>query len=82
MQLVALGQLVAVLPESMRRRAWPDVVCGPLLDAPPTTVVLAWPERTTSRAVAGLIRASTEAAEAAQAGALHEAEHSRQSALT
>ncbi|WP_055588865.1 LysR family transcriptional regulator, partial [Streptacidiphilus griseoplanus] len=57
MQLVALGQLVAVLPESVRRRAWPDVVCVPLLDAPPTTVVVAWPERTTSRAVAALIRA-------------------------
>jgi DNA-binding transcriptional LysR family regulator len=81
MQLVALGQLVAVLPESVRQRAWPDVVCVPLLDAPPTTVVVAWPERTTSRAVAALIRASTEAAQAARAGALHQAEHSRQGAL-
>jgi DNA-binding transcriptional LysR family regulator len=81
MQLVALGQLVAVLPESVRQRAWPDVVCVPLLDAPPTTVVMAWPERTTSRAVAALIRASTEVAEAAAAGALHQAEHSRQGAL-
>ncbi|MFG2972337.1 LysR family transcriptional regulator [Streptomyces sp. NPDC048331] len=69
MQLVALGQLVAVLPESVRRHAWPDVVCVPLLDAPPTAVVVAWPERTTSRAVAALIRASAEAAEAAEASA-------------
>jgi len=82
MQLVALGQLVAVLPESVRQRAWPDVVCVPLLDAPPTAVVVAWPERTTSRAVAALIRASAEAAEAAGAGALHRDEHRRQDAPT
>jgi DNA-binding transcriptional LysR family regulator len=69
MQLVALGQLIAVLPESVRQGAWPDVVCVPMLDAPPTTVVVAWPERTTSRAVAALVRASTEAAQAAGAGA-------------
>ncbi|MEV7562801.1 LysR substrate-binding domain-containing protein [Streptomyces sp. NPDC089795] len=69
MQLVALGQLVAVLPESVRRHAWPDVVCVPLLDAPPTAVVVAWPERTTSRAVAALIRAGAEAA-ASAAGTL------------
>src|SRR5579859_364482 len=33
MQLIALGRLVAVLPDSVRQRAWPDVVCVPLLDA-------------------------------------------------
>lgn len=63
MQLVALGRLVAVLPDSVRQRAWPDVVCVPLLDAPPTAIVVAWPERTTSRAVAALIRAGAQAAE-------------------
>lgn len=67
MQLVALGQLVAVLPESVRRHAWPDVVCVPLLDAPQTSVLLAWPERTTSRAVAAFVRASVQAVQAAQA---------------
>ncbi|MFJ6047912.1 LysR family transcriptional regulator [Streptomyces sp. NPDC092307] len=86
MQLVALGQLVAVLPESVRRHARPDVVCVPLLDAPPTAVVVAWPERTTSRAVAALIRAGAEAAEAAGAeaagaGAPHRDEHRSQDAL-
>jgi DNA-binding transcriptional LysR family regulator len=80
MQLIALGQLVAVLPESVRQRAWPDVMCVPLLDAPPTTVVVAWPERTTSRAVAALIRASSEVAEAVGTGAVHRGEHSRQDA--
>ncbi|MFF9623834.1 LysR family transcriptional regulator [Streptomyces griseosporeus] len=68
MQLVALGRLVAVLPESVRREAWPEVACVPLLDAPPTTVVMAWPERTTSRAVAALVRAGAQAAEEAGAG--------------
>lgn len=72
MQLVALGQLVAVLPESVRPHAWPDVTCVPLLDAPPTSVVVAWPERTTSRAVAALIRASAEAAGAAGAAGVAE----------
>ncbi|MET9959579.1 LysR substrate-binding domain-containing protein [Streptomyces sp. NPDC006326] len=82
MQLVALGQLVAVLPESVRRHAWPDVVCVPLLDAPPTTVVVAWPERTTSRAVAALIRASAEAAEVAGAGAVRRGEIRYQDTLS
>ncbi|RKE20793.1 LysR family transcriptional regulator [Streptomyces sp. TLI_171] len=69
MQLIALGQLVAVVPESMRRRAWPDVVCVPVLDAPPTAVLVAWPERTTSRAVAALVRACARAAETTEAAA-------------
>ncbi|WP_051781834.1 MULTISPECIES: LysR family transcriptional regulator [unclassified Streptomyces] len=81
MQLVALGRLVAILPESVRRSAWPDVVCVPLLDAPPTAVVVAWPERTTSRAVAALIRAGAEAAEAAGAGAPRTEEPRGQDAL-
>lgn len=82
MQLVALGRLIAVLPESVRRRAWPDVACVPLLDAPPTAIVLAWPERTTSRAVAALVRAGAEAAEAAGADASHREEHRHNDALT
>ncbi|TLS43840.1 hypothetical protein FE633_23935 [Streptomyces montanus] len=52
MQLVALGRLVAVLPESARRQARSDVVCVPVLDAPRSSVLSAWPQRTRSRAVA------------------------------
>jgi DNA-binding transcriptional LysR family regulator len=64
MQLVALGQLVAVVPESVRRQARTDVVCVPLLDGPRSSVLLAWPERTRSRAVAAFVRAGTEIAAA------------------
>jgi DNA-binding transcriptional LysR family regulator len=67
LQLIALGQVVAVLPESVRSYARADVVCVPLLDAPQTSVLLAWPERTTSRAVAAFVRASSEVAPAAEA---------------
>ncbi|PSL08071.1 DNA-binding transcriptional LysR family regulator [Haloactinopolyspora alba] len=67
MQLVALGRVVAVVPESVRRHARSDVVCVPVLDAPSSSVLLAWPERTHSRAVAAFVRASTEAAATAPA---------------
>ncbi|ONI87684.1 hypothetical protein ALI22I_20985 [Saccharothrix sp. ALI-22-I] len=62
MQLIALGQVVAVIPESARRQARSDVVCVPVLDAPRTSILLAWPERTRSRPVAAFVRASTEVA--------------------
>jgi DNA-binding transcriptional LysR family regulator len=60
MQLVALGQVVAVVPESVRDHPRSDVVCVPVLDAPKTSVLLAWPERTRSRAVAAFVRACTD----------------------
>jgi len=59
MQLVALGQLVAVVPTSAQRNARADVVFVPLLDAPTTDLVLAWPEGSRSRAVAAFLRACT-----------------------
>ncbi|MFB9239779.1 LysR family transcriptional regulator [Plantactinospora siamensis] len=62
MQLVALGRVVVVLPASVRSRTRPGLVCVPVLDAPPSTVVLAWPERSRSRAVAAFVRAATDAA--------------------
>ena len=58
MQLVALGQLVAVVPASAQRNARADVVFVPLLDAPTTALVLAWPEASRSRAVAAFARAA------------------------
>lgn len=64
MQLIALGRLVAVMPESVRQAARPDVVCVPVVDAPPTSLLLAWPERTRSRAVAAFVRVGAEVAEA------------------
>ncbi|MFC4007506.1 LysR family transcriptional regulator [Nonomuraea purpurea] len=63
MQLVALGRLIAVGPESVRDQLRRDLVCVPVLDGPPTTVVLAWPERTRSRALAAFVRTATTVAE-------------------
>jgi DNA-binding transcriptional LysR family regulator len=62
MQLIALGQVVAVLPESVRGQLRHDLVCVPVVDAPATTLLLAWPEAATSLALAAFIRAATEAA--------------------
>lgn len=62
MQLVALGQVVAVVPESVRRQARSDVACVPVLDAPRSSILLAQPERTRSWAAAAFVRASTEVA--------------------
>jgi DNA-binding transcriptional LysR family regulator len=59
MQLIALGRTIAVLPESVRDSLNAGLVTVPVLDAHPTTVVLAWPERCRSRAVAAFVRAAT-----------------------
>lgn len=58
MQLIALGRAVAVLPESVRRHLREDLVAVPVPDGPRTTVVVAWPERSRSRAVAAFARAA------------------------
>jgi DNA-binding transcriptional LysR family regulator len=59
MQLVALGQLVAVLPESVRGLLRHDLVTVPVIDAPRTTLLLAWPEDARSRALAAFVQAAT-----------------------
>ncbi|MCP2256649.1 DNA-binding transcriptional regulator, LysR family [Streptoalloteichus tenebrarius] len=58
-QLVALGRVVAVLPESLLAPLRPELVCVPVLDATPSTLVLAWPEQSRSPAVAAFVRAAT-----------------------
>jgi DNA-binding transcriptional LysR family regulator len=62
MQLIALGQVVAVLPESVRGQLRHDLVCVPVIDAPATTLLLAWPEAATSLALAAFVRAAAETA--------------------
>ncbi|WP_344473833.1 LysR family transcriptional regulator [Nonomuraea monospora] len=62
MQLVALGRLVVVAPESVRDQVRRDLVCVPVVDAPPTTVVLAWPEGARSRVLAEFVRTTAEVA--------------------
>jgi DNA-binding transcriptional LysR family regulator len=68
MQLVALGQVVAVLPETVRRHPQPGVAYVPVLDAPAASVLLAWPERTGSLALASFVRAALDVAHASPAG--------------
>jgi hypothetical protein len=36
-----------------------DLACVPVLDAAPTTVLIAWPQHSRSRAVAAFVRAAT-----------------------
>jgi DNA-binding transcriptional LysR family regulator len=62
MQLIALGRLVAVVPESARGHLRHDVVCVPVVDATPTVLTLAWPEMSRSRTLAAFVRAATDAA--------------------
>jgi DNA-binding transcriptional LysR family regulator len=64
MQLVALGRLVALVPESARSQLRRDLVCVPVLDAEPMTLLLAWPAGSRSRALAAFVRTATEVAAA------------------
>ncbi|WP_308199684.1 LysR family transcriptional regulator [Saccharothrix sp. S26] len=60
LKLVELGELVTVLPESVAARyPRPGVVYLALTDAPPATLVIAWPQQSRSPATAALVRAAT-----------------------
>jgi DNA-binding transcriptional LysR family regulator len=48
-----------VLPESVRGHLRSDLTCVPVPDAPLSTVVIAWPERSRSLAIAAFIRAAS-----------------------
>ncbi|WP_188194983.1 LysR family transcriptional regulator [Nonomuraea sp. SYSU D8015] len=63
MQLVALGRLIVVAPESVRDHLRRDLACVPVADGAPTTVVLAWTEGTRSRALAAFVRTATTVAD-------------------
>ena len=62
MQLITLRRLVAVVPASVRSRLPAGLVCRPVPDAPPVTIVVAWLSGSTSRQVASFVRAATTAA--------------------
>jgi DNA-binding transcriptional LysR family regulator len=62
-QLVAIGRVVAVLPESVRLRLGRDLTAVPVLDAPTVALHVAWPEGSTSRAVAAFVRAAVAVAD-------------------
>lgn len=59
--LVGLGRCVAVLPRSAIGSAGPGIVCVPILDAEPTTIVLAWLETSASDSVLEFVDAAVEA---------------------
>jgi len=65
MQLVALGRMVAVLPESVRDRVPPGVICRPVSEAETTTIVVAWPRDSRSRRVAEFVHAAVKATRSA-----------------
>lgn len=64
LQLIRLGRMVAVLPESVRDRLPPGVVSRPVRDAEPSTLVIAWSRESTSPQVAAFVRAAISASDA------------------
>jgi DNA-binding transcriptional LysR family regulator len=61
-QLVALGRTIAVLPESVRTHLRRDLVAVPVLDGQLSTLLVAWPEESRSRALAAFVRTAAEVA--------------------
>ncbi len=61
LQLVALGQTVALVPRFVTTPLRHDLACVPVTDAPPVTLLLAWPAHSTSPATAALARAASAA---------------------
>ncbi|MFE9577269.1 LysR family transcriptional regulator [Nocardia sp. NPDC006044] len=57
-QLVALGRTLLVIPTSSRAWQWPGHVAVPVVDAPISTTVIAWPSTCRSTAVAALVRSA------------------------
>ncbi|MFJ6676666.1 LysR family transcriptional regulator [Actinosynnema sp. NPDC091369] len=62
LKLVELGELVTLLPASVAARyPRPGLAYLDVPDAPPSTLVIAWPQQSRSRATAALVRAATAA---------------------
>ncbi|WP_055546611.1 LysR family transcriptional regulator [Streptomyces sp. NBRC 110028] len=55
-QLVALGRTIAVLPQSFAESLGPDLLRVPVLDAVPSTLVVAWPPAAPARHVEAFVR--------------------------
>lgn len=58
-QLIALGQTLAVLPESVQGQLRGGHTVVRLVDAALVTTLIAWPPRITSRALVALVRTAT-----------------------
>jgi len=61
-ELIALGSMVAVLPESATAHLRADLVGVPVIDGGLTTLLLAWPEDSRSRPLAAFVRTAVEVA--------------------
>ncbi|MGH3381701.1 MAG: LysR substrate-binding domain-containing protein, partial [Actinoallomurus sp.] len=70
MQLIALGRAICVVPASIHGHMRSDLVSVPVLDAPATTLLLAWPEGSRSRALAAFVRVAAAVASGDRAGAM------------
>jgi DNA-binding transcriptional LysR family regulator len=58
MQLISLGRTIALLPASTRHHLRTDLVGVPVVDAPTSTLAIAWPEDSRSRPLAALVEAA------------------------
>jgi DNA-binding transcriptional LysR family regulator len=58
-QLIVLGRTIAVLARSTLGQVDGELVCVPVLDAAPSTLVVAWPLNRSSRHIATFVRAAT-----------------------
>lgn len=65
-QLIALGRMIAVLPESVGVGLRGDLVAVPVTDGVPSTLVLAWPEDARARALSAFVRAAVTVADRAR----------------
>jgi DNA-binding transcriptional LysR family regulator len=74
-QLIALGQTIALMPDTVTEHLGRDLIAVPVLDAAPVSLVLAWPERSRSTALAAFVRAAAEVAarHSTDAGDVHAA---------
>jgi DNA-binding transcriptional LysR family regulator len=61
--LIVLGRTIGVLARSTLGQVGPELVCVPVLDVAPSTLVVAWPPNRSSRHVAAFVRAATTVAE-------------------
>ncbi|MGI5238472.1 LysR family transcriptional regulator [Dactylosporangium sp. CA-139066] len=62
MQLIALGETIALLPAASAEHLRRDLVAVPVADAGPVSLVLAWPQRSRSPALAAFARAAADVA--------------------
>jgi LysR family transcriptional regulator, benzoate and cis,cis-muconate-responsive activator of ben and cat genes len=62
MQLIALGRTIALLPRSCEQYLRTDLTLVPVTDAPMSTLAIAWPEDSRSKALAALVEAAVECA--------------------